>query len=68
MGKLRYVLARHFHRLGLGVALLFAMQAAEQPQKRFVMMSIEQCLTDLKMTADALDSFEGIAAAFGTAA
>jgi signal transduction histidine kinase len=40
------------------VSLLFALQAAEQPQKRFVMMSIEQCLTDLKMTVDALDSFE----------
>ena len=40
------------------VSLLFAMQASEQPQKRMVMTSIEQCLTDLKMTVDALDSFE----------
>lgn len=48
------------------VTLLFAMQAAEQPQKRFVMMSIEQCLTDLKMTVDALDSFEeNVAQALG---
>ncbi len=48
------------------VSLLFAMQAAEQPQKRFVMMSIEQCLTDLKMTVDALDSFEeNVAQALG---
>lgn len=40
------------------VSILFAMQAAEQPQKRFVMLSLEQCLTDLKMTVDALDSFD----------
>ena len=40
------------------VSILFAMQAAEQPQKRFVMMSLEQCLSDLKMTVDALHSFD----------
>ena len=40
------------------VSVLFAMQAAEQPQKRFVMLSLEQCLSDLKMMVDALDSFE----------
>lgn len=40
------------------VSILFAMQAAEQPQKRFVMLSLEQCLSDLKMVVDALDSFE----------
>ena len=48
------------------VSLLFAMQSAEQPHKRFVMMSIEQCLTDLKMTVDAVDSFEeNVAQALG---
>ena len=40
------------------VSILFSMQAAEQPQKRFVMMSLEQCLADLKMTVDALDGFD----------
>ena len=40
------------------VSILFAMQAAEQPQKRFVMLSLEQCLSDLKMMVDALDSFD----------
>lgn len=40
------------------VSILFAMQATEQPQKRFVMLSLEQCLSDLKMVVDALDSFE----------
>ena len=40
------------------VSILFAMQAAEHPQKRFVMLSLEQCLTDLKMMVDALDSFD----------
>lgn len=40
------------------VSLLFTMQATDQPQKRFVMMSLEQCLADLKMTVDALDSFD----------
>lgn len=40
------------------VSVLFTMQASEQPQKRFVMMSLEQCLADLKMTVDALDSFD----------
>ena len=40
------------------VSILFAMQAANQPQKRFVMLSLEQCLSDLKMTVDALHSFD----------
>lgn len=40
------------------VSILFTMQAAEQPQKHFVMISLEQCLADLKMTVDALDSFD----------
>ena len=40
------------------VSILFAMQAADQPQKRFVMLSLEQCLSDLKMMVDALDSFD----------
>ena len=40
------------------VSILFAMQGAEQPQKRLVMLSLEQCLTDLKLTVDALDSFD----------
>ncbi len=40
------------------VSILFTLQATDQPQKRFVMMSLEQCLSDLKMTVDALDSFD----------
>ena len=40
------------------VSILFAMQAADQPQKRFVMLALEQCLSDLKMVVDALDSFD----------
>ena len=40
------------------VSILFSMQAADQPQKRFVMLSLEQCLSDLKMMVDALDSFD----------
>lgn len=40
------------------VSILFAMQGAGQPQKRFVMLSLEQCLTDLKLMVDALDSFD----------
>ena len=40
------------------VSILFAMQAADPPQKRFVMLSLEQCLSDLKMMVDALDSFD----------
>ncbi len=40
------------------VSILFAMQAAEQPQKQFVMLSLEHCLSDLKMMVDALDSFD----------
>ena len=40
------------------VSILFAMQGASQPQKRFVMLSLEQCLTDLKMTVDAMESFD----------
>ena len=40
------------------VSILFAMQGADQPQKSFVMLSLEQCLTDLKLMVDALDSFD----------
>lgn len=40
------------------VSILFAIQATNQPQKRFVMLSLEQCLSDLKMTVDALHSFD----------
>ena len=48
------------------VSVLFSMQAAEQPQKRMVMLSLEQCLADLKMTVDALDSFtENVTQALG---
>lgn len=48
------------------VSVLFSMQAAEQPKKRLVMLSLEQCLADLKMTVDALDSFtENVTQALG---
>ena len=40
------------------VSILSALQGADQPQKRFVMLSLEQCLSDLKMTVDAMESFE----------
>ena len=40
------------------VSILFALQAAEKPQKQYVMLSLEQCLSDLKMMVDALDSFD----------
>ena len=40
------------------VSILFALQAADKPQKRYVMLSLEQCLSDLKMVVDALDSFD----------
>ena len=40
------------------VSILFAMRATDQPQKRFVMLSLEQCLSDLKMLVDALDCFD----------
>ncbi len=39
-------------------SILFAMQASTQPQKQFVLLSLEQCLTNLKMAVDALDSFD----------
>ena len=38
--------------------ILFAMQASTQPHKQFVLLSLEQCLTNLKMAVDALDSFD----------
>ncbi len=40
------------------VSVLFAMQSAKLPNKQFVMLSLEQCLSDLKMMVDALDSFD----------
>ena len=40
------------------VSLLFAVQGTDLPKKRFVMLSLEQCLSDLKMMVDALDSFD----------
>jgi signal transduction histidine kinase len=40
------------------VSILCTTQAAEQPQKHFLTTSLEQCLADLKMTVDALDSFD----------
>ena len=48
------------------VSLLFTMQAAKPPSMRFVMLSLEQCLADLKMTVDALDSHnENVTQAMG---
>ena len=40
------------------VSILFSMQSADQPPKGSVMLSLEQCLSDLKMTVDALHSFD----------
>ena len=48
------------------VSILFALQAPEKPQNRHIMLSLEQCLNDLKMMVDALDSFEeNVAEALG---
>lgn len=48
------------------VSILFSMQGAEHPPKRFVMLSLEQCLSDLKMTVDAIHSFdESVTVALG---
>ena len=48
------------------VNILFAMQGAEHPPKRFVMLSLEQCLSDLKMTVDAIHSVdESVTVALG---
>ncbi len=48
------------------VSLLFTMQAAKQPSMRSVMLSLEQCLAELKMTVDALDSVnENVTQAMG---
>jgi signal transduction histidine kinase len=47
-------------------SILFAMQAADKPHKRQVMLSLEQCLSDLKMLVDALDCFdENVSVALG---
>ena len=40
------------------VSILFAMQGANPPEQRFVMLSLEQCLSDLKMSVDAMESFD----------
>lgn len=40
------------------VCILFALQSAEKPEKQHVMLALEQCLSDLKMMVDALDSFD----------
>ena len=40
------------------VSILFAMQSANQPKKQFVMLSLEQCLSDLKTTVDAIEGFD----------